>query len=51
MVRTSSYKYLKLVYGFLCGKFLAESVEMQWSYVINHVNDMYSGGGSETEIS
>jgi len=50
MVRTSGYKYLKLVHGFLCFKLLAESVETRWTYVIHHANDMYSGG-SETEMS
>jgi len=50
MVRTSRYKYLKPVHACLCGKLLAESTEMAWTYVIHHANDMY-GGGSETEMS
>jgi hypothetical protein len=50
MVRTSGYKYLKIVYGFLRSKLLAESVETRWCYVGNHVNDVYSGG-SYTEMS
>jgi len=50
MGRMSGYKHLKLVHGFLCRKLPAESVEAQWSYVINCVNVVYSGG-SETEIS
>jgi hypothetical protein len=50
MVRKSGYKYLKLVHGVLCRKLPAESVETRWTYVIDHVNDVYSGG-SETEIS
>jgi len=50
MVRKSGYKYLKLVYGVLCRKLPAESVETRWTYVIDHVNDVYSGG-LETEIS
>jgi len=44
------YKYLKLVNGCLCGKLLAESAEMRWTYVIHHANNVYSGG-SETEMS
>ena len=50
MVRKSGYKYLKLVHGVLCRKLPAESVETRCTYVINQVNDVYSGG-SETEIS
>jgi len=50
MVRKSGYKYLKLVHGVLCHKLLAESVDTRWTYVIDHVNNVYSGG-SETEIS
>jgi len=50
MVRTSGYKYLKLMHRFLCGKLPAESTETRWTYVIHHANDMYSGG-SETEMS
>jgi len=50
MVRKSGYKYLKLVHGGLCGKLPAERVETRWTYIIDHVNDVYSGG-SETEIS
>jgi len=50
MLRTLGYKYLKLVHGFLCRKLLADSAEMQWTYVIHHANDMYSGG-LETEMS
>jgi len=46
----SGYKYLKLVHGLLCRKLTAESIETRWSYVTNHVNDMYCGG-SETRIS
>jgi hypothetical protein len=50
MVRMSCNEYLNLVYRFLCHKLLAESVGTQWSYVIHHVTDVYSGG-SEAEIS
>jgi len=50
MVRTSGYKYLKVVHGFLYCKLPAESAEMGWIYIIHHANDMYSGG-SETEMS
>jgi len=50
MVRKSGYKYLELVDGVLCRKLPAESVETRWTYVIAHVNHMYSGG-SETKIS
>jgi hypothetical protein len=50
MVRKSGYNYLKLVHGVLCCKLLGESIERRWTYIINHVNDVYSGG-SETEIS
>jgi hypothetical protein len=50
MVRKSGYKYLKLVHGVLCRKVPAETVEMQWTYVTDHVNDVNSGG-SEAEIS
>ena len=50
MMRTSHYKYQKLVHVCLCGKLPAESAEMRWTYVIYHTNDVYSGG-SETEMS
>ena len=50
MVRTSAYKYLKLVRGFLYGKLPAESAEMRWTYIIHDANDVYSGG-SETGMS
>jgi hypothetical protein len=50
MVRKSGYKYQKLVHGVLCRKLLAESVETQWTYIVDHANEVY-GGGSETEIS
>jgi len=50
MVRTSHYKYQKLVHGFSCGKLPAESTEMRWTYLIQHANDIHSGG-SETEMS
>jgi hypothetical protein len=50
MVSKSGYKYLKQVRRVLCHKLPAESVEMRWTYVIHHVNDMYCRG-SETEIS
>ena len=50
MVRTSGYKYIQLVHGFLCGKLLAESAEMRCTYVIHYANDVYSGG-SETVMS
>ena len=44
MVRTSRYKYLKLEHGCLCGNLPAKRAEMQWTYVIHHANDVYSGG-------
>jgi hypothetical protein len=50
MVSKSGYKYQKQVQGVLCHKLPAESIETRWTYVIDHVNDVYSGG-SETEIS
>jgi len=50
MVRTSGYKYLKLMQGLLCGKLSAESADMRCAYVIDYANDLYSGG-SETEMS
>jgi hypothetical protein len=50
MVRISGYEYQNLGHEFLRHKLLAESVEMQWGYVISHVNEGYSGG-SELEIS
>jgi hypothetical protein len=50
MVRTSGYKYLKRLRGLLCHKLTAERVETELSYLINHVNDVYSCG-SETEMT
>jgi len=50
MLRTSHYKYQKLVHGLLSGKLPAESAEMRWTSVIQHANYVY-GGGSETEMS
>ena len=50
MVRTSGYRYLKLVHGYSCSKLLAESAEMRWTYIIHHAIDMQSGG-SETEMT
>ena len=50
MVRTSGYKYLKLVHGLFCCKLPIKSAEMSWTYVIHHADDVYSGG-SETEMS
>jgi len=44
MVRTLRYRFLKPVYGFLCGKLMAKSAKMRWTYVIHHANDVYSGG-------
>jgi hypothetical protein len=49
MVTMSGYKYLKRVYGLFCCKSPAESIELRWSYINNHVNDVYSGG-SESQI-
>jgi len=50
MLRTSGYKYLKLVDVILCREIPAKSVEMRWTYIICHANDVYSGG-SETKMS
>jgi len=50
MVRQSGCIFLKLVDGLLCCKLLAESTEMQWTYITHHSDDVYSGR-SEIERS